>query len=74
MEFFSKKSSTSTFPTLKVIREAAISEAERKYLKDLIASVGNDLGEAKRVSGLSRSSLYRLLNKYGIKINPIMQD
>lgn len=65
---------TATFPTIREIRDAAISRAEQKYLKDLIASVGGDLGEARRVSGLSRSRLYGLLNKYGIKTNPITQD
>jgi len=65
---------TATFPTIKEIRDTAISGAEQKYLKDLIASVSGDLGEARRVSGLSRSRLYGLLNKYGIKTNPITQD
>jgi len=63
--------SRTTFPTLKETRDTAVSRVEQKYLKDLIASVGGDLGEARRVSGLSRSRLYGLLNKYGIKTNPI---
>lgn len=66
--------STSTFPSIKEARDAAISRAEQKYLKDLITSVGSNLGEARRISGLSRSRLYGLLNKYGIKTNPITQD
>ncbi len=66
--------STLTFPAIKEIRDAALSKAEQKYLKDLITWVGGDLGKARRVSGLSRSRLYGLLNKYGIKTNPITQD
>lgn len=62
---------SSTFPTVKEMRDAAISKAEQQYLKDLIASVGNDFGEARRISGLSRSRFYGLLRKYGIKANPI---
>jgi two-component system NtrC family response regulator len=64
----------SAFPPIREIRDAAISEAEQKYLKDLIVSVEGDLGEARRLSGLSRSRLYGLLNKYGIKANSIKQE
>ena len=49
---------------LKEIRRAAISEAERRYLKDLISDVGGDNAKACRISGLSRSRFYTLLRKY----------
>jgi two-component system NtrC family response regulator len=64
------RQSTPGLPSIKEARDAAISKAEQIYLRDLIAFVGTDIGEARRVSGLSRSRLYGLLNKYGIKICP----
>ncbi len=51
-------------PKLKEIRKAAVSEAERQYLKDLISSVGGDNNKACRISGLSRSRFYTLLRKF----------
>lgn len=51
-------------PLLKEIREAAISEAERRYLKDLLSFTRGDKGKACRLSGLSRSRFYTLLRKY----------
>jgi two-component system NtrC family response regulator len=51
-------------PKLKEIRKAAVSEAERRYLKDLISFVGGDNDQACRISGLSRSRFYTLLRKY----------
>lgn len=51
-------------PQLKEIRKAAISEAERRYLKDLLAYAGGDNNKACRISGLSRSRFYALIRKY----------
>jgi two-component system NtrC family response regulator len=51
-------------PKLKEIRKAAVSEAEQRYLKDLISFVGGDNDKACRISGLSRSRFYTLLRKY----------
>jgi len=51
-------------PKLKEIRKAAVSEAERQYLKDLISFAGGDNNKARRISGLSRSRFYTLLRKY----------
>ena len=50
-------------PKLKEIRKAAVAEAERRYLKDLISYAGGDKNEACRISGLSRSRFYTLLRK-----------
>ncbi|MCX6567467.1 MAG: sigma-54 dependent transcriptional regulator [Candidatus Aminicenantes bacterium] len=50
-------------PKLKEIRKAAVSEAERQYLMDLISFTGGDKGKACRISGLSRSRFYTLLKK-----------
>jgi two-component system NtrC family response regulator len=51
-------------PKLKEFRKAAVSEAERRYLKDLISYAGGDNNKACRISGLSRSRFYTLLKKY----------
>jgi DNA-binding NtrC family response regulator len=51
-------------PKLKEIRQATVAEAERRYLKDLIAYAGGDKNKACRISGLSRSRFYTLLKKY----------
>jgi two-component system NtrC family response regulator len=52
--------------TMIEFREAAIAEAEQRYLKELLSLAGTDVPEACRISGLSRSRLYALLKKYGI--------
>ncbi|HBH86286.1 MAG TPA: Fis family transcriptional regulator [Syntrophaceae bacterium] len=39
---------------------------DKEYLHDLIARVGNNIKEACRLSGLSRSHLYSLLKEYNI--------
>ncbi len=46
------------------VRDEAISIAEQKYLRELMAQTGGNISEACRVSGLSRSRLYTLLKKY----------
>lgn len=53
-------------PQIKEIREQAVAEAEKEYLKDLIRVTGGDIQEAIQISGLSRSRLYTLLKKYDI--------
>ena len=53
-----------TRPKLKEIRRAAVSEAESRYLKDLLNFVGEDINKACRISGMSRSRFYTLLKKY----------
>ena len=39
---------------------------EARYLRELAARHGGDIGRMLDVSGLSRSRLYALLKKYGI--------
>jgi two-component system NtrC family response regulator len=51
-------------PELKTIRKAAVSEAEQRYLEDLISFTGGDKNKACRISGLSRSRFYTLLKKH----------
>jgi len=53
------------YPRLQEVREAALADAERNYLTELLSTVG-DVREACRVSGLRRSRLYELLKKHGI--------
>jgi two-component system NtrC family response regulator len=51
-------------PKLKEIRKAAVSEAEQRYLQDLISFTSGDKNRAYRISGLSRSRFYTLLKKH----------
>lgn len=51
-------------PKLKEFRRAAISEAERRYFKELMSFAEGNIDEACRISGLSHSILYTLLKKY----------
>ncbi len=53
-------------PTLKDFREAAVSEAEQQYLKNLITITDHNIKEACRISGLSRPRLYALLKKFSL--------
>ena len=53
-------------PNMKAFRDAAISEAERRYLSELRAITGGNIREACRISGLSRPRLYALLKEYGL--------
>jgi two-component system NtrC family response regulator len=55
-----------SFLTLQEVREAALVDVERQYLKDLIERTEGDIQQACLTSGLSRSRLYSLLKKYGI--------
>lgn len=52
-------------PGLADIREAAITEAEQRYMRRLMA-VSKDIQEACSISGVSRSRIYALLKKYGV--------
>ena len=52
--------------TLQSVREAAVSNAEKGYLNELMSYAKKDINEACRRSGLSRSRLYHLLKKYQI--------
>jgi two-component system NtrC family response regulator len=56
-------------PTMQKTRQKAIREAEKKYLQDLMQTVGKDIAEACKLSGLSRSRLYALLKKHSIPLS-----
>jgi two-component system NtrC family response regulator len=57
-------------PDLKEIRRTAVSEAEQRYLKDLLSFAGGDNNKARRISGLSRSRFYTLLRKHRPGVAP----
>ncbi len=52
---------------LKDYREAELARIEKDYLSSLMRRTNGEVGEACRISGLSRSRLYTLLKKYGLK-------
>jgi two-component system NtrC family response regulator len=54
--------------TLNDVREAGLAKIERQYLITLIENVGGNIGEACRISGLSRSRLYALLKRHEISL------
>lgn len=56
----------SPLPPLRTFRESALSEAERRYLEDLMSIAGSNIREACRISGLSRPRLYALMKKYRV--------
>jgi len=60
---------TEAFTTLDVFRDSILHEAEQQYLTELLTYVRNDIREACRISGLSRSRLYALLKKHGLARN-----
>ncbi len=54
------------FPALQSVRDAAVAQAEKEYLQNLIAHTRGDIKKAIRISGLSQSRFYHLLKKYGV--------
>ncbi|MEJ2286793.1 MAG: sigma-54 dependent transcriptional regulator [Desulfobacterales bacterium] len=52
--------------TLKDYRQKAISEAEEKYLRDLMSRTNWHIAEACEISGLKKARLYQLLKVYNI--------
>jgi two-component system, NtrC family, response regulator len=57
----------SKLPSIGVIRETVLKNAEHTYLKDLMAVTEWNMAEACRISGLSRPRLYGVLKKHNIK-------
>ncbi|MFH1021380.1 MAG: sigma-54 dependent transcriptional regulator [Pseudomonadota bacterium] len=53
-------------PKLQQVREEALNRAEQGYLAELLRHTDGDVRKAAEAAGLSRSQLYRLLQKYGI--------
>lgn len=66
-----ENTSADNLPTWKEYKE----EVENKYMRDLMVRADNSVQEACRISGLSRSRLYQLLDKYEIRSsNPAGRD
>jgi len=65
----SAEASPATDPSLnlKDFREVEMARIEKDYLASLLRRTNGEVGEACRISGLSRSRLYTLLKKYGLK-------
>ena len=57
---------TRTPVNLKDFRELGLVRLEKDYLSSLMQATAGDIGQACRISGLSRSRLYTLLKKCGI--------
>ncbi len=53
--------------TLQEARAEAVAAAEKKYVTELLTHTGGDLKAACRCSNLSRSQLYRLMQKHRIR-------
>jgi two-component system NtrC family response regulator len=53
-----------TLPKLQAVRDAAVANAEKQYLHDLMLLTKRNIKEACRISGLSQSRLYYLLRKH----------
>lgn len=51
-------------PKLQELRDEAIAQVEKKYLRNLMAASGGNIKKACEISGLSRSRLYELMKKY----------
>jgi two-component system NtrC family response regulator len=62
----SAASAGANLPKLRDYREAAVNQAEREYLKELMVLAKNDLQEACRISDLSQPRLYALLKKHRV--------
>jgi len=55
-------------PRLKELRETTYAKVEKDYLKALLEATGGDIGQACRISDLSRTRLYELLRKHRLAI------
>ncbi len=62
----SRRQTGTTLPTLRHVREAAVAEAEERYLRDLMIATDGNVEAARKISGLSRARLYALLREYGL--------
>jgi len=62
---------TSEAPTLAALEKlplhAAVDRFEQDYLARLLESADNNVAEAARRAGVNRATLFRLINKYGLR-------
>jgi two-component system, NtrC family, response regulator len=55
-----------SLPSLRAFRHRAVSELEKQYLQELILLSNGDIQKCCRISGVSRSRLYRLLKDHNL--------
>lgn len=55
------------FPSLHEARNEALTKAEKEWISELLTATAGDLPRAVALSGLSRSQLYRLMQRHGLK-------
>ncbi|MCU0578932.1 MAG: sigma-54 dependent transcriptional regulator [Desulfobacterota bacterium] len=63
-----KKISRSPLAEFKAVREKALADIERNYLRELVLQTRGNAEDACRVSGLSRARLYELLKKHRLSM------
>jgi DNA-binding NtrC family response regulator len=56
-------------PSFKEAREQMLERFERDYLASLLSRHGKNLSAAARAAQLSRTHLYRLMERYGLQAN-----
>lgn len=57
-----------SFPPLQEVRRRTLEPVEREYLTRLLEESGGDVGEAARMAGVNRVTLYRLMRRHGISL------
>lgn len=48
-------------------RERVLAEFERRYIEELIAAADGNMSKAARIAGVDRTTLYRLLERHGLR-------
>ncbi len=55
------------WPSLAEVRRRGVEQAERRFLKDLLALNKGRIGKTAEVAGISTRQLHKLLKKYGVR-------
>jgi DNA-binding NtrC family response regulator len=48
-------------------RERVITEFERRYIEELVAAAAGNMSKAARIAGVDRTTLYRLMERHGLR-------
>ncbi len=59
---------------LRVARERVIADFERHYLTWLMSRAGGNMSRAARIARVDRTTLYRLIDKHGLRQATIMRS